>query len=327
MGPKNKKPQKSPLEITDVRSIRPDEIVEVMKKLQRTPKAEQERLLWEDNGMPMKRTEEEKRQATADAAAWAASEVAAHNDCIKSDPAVQLISAQGRTAERFTKHLSKTIEYARFYEQTDYLWSASFFYTQAAEHLMFYRKNINPGTLEWCRNLINKAGSLYKKHRERGGYDNEFAPVYEDIQLTEEKANLLINLGEDEINRINSRVDMDSERYAASAKQSDIIHIENQEFHAFAELKHATVNGHNYIALLFAQAAESAIGAGSGDWAAMLFAEASKVYVKYTKWQRSQGVIPNASGSISAAADPGFYDMYLVHKTLADLKKKIKEMQ
>ncbi len=324
MGPKNKKPQESPLEITNVRSIRPDEIVEVMKELARKPKDYQARLLWEDNGMPRKRTEEELNQATADATTWAANELAAHNDCIKSDPIVQLISAQGRIEERFIQHLSKTLELARFYEQTDYLRSASFFYTQAAEHLMFYRKNINSSTLEWCKNLIDRADTLYKTHRGRGGYDNEFAPVHEDIQSVDEKANLLIGLGAEEINRINSRVDMDSERYAPNAKQSDIIHIENQECHAFAELKHATVKGHNYVALLFAQAAESAIGAGSRDWAAMLFAEASKVYGKYTEWQRSQGVTPNTSGSISAAADPRLHDMYLVHKTLANLKKKIK---
>lgn len=313
------------VEIIGIRRISNAEVVDALKQSERIPADSRAQMLWEDNGRPARRSQEEERAAYEQAKSWAASSVAQLQKHLKTDPEITLLGSGGQSKAKQSDYLLMSLTMSRAHENIDYLFSASAMYLQIVDTIITDRQNVNPGTIRWARELTDHADSLYRTHISRGGYDNEFAPVWEDLRYTNNLLGCLEKLRPRDFSEINFIIDDLLTQHSTGIKNEELGAIDHQIFTALLKQKSVAANELNNVAFLLVGASEEALNLGGKELAQKLYGMAKSVFTRYRRWQMAEGIVPNTSDRISLFSDPRLHDQLLVHKALAKLEQRLSE--
>ncbi len=315
----------SKIEITEVKRVSEPEVMGALKEIARIPQSHLERLLWEDNGMPSKRSEAETRAAYEEARSWASSSLYELQKHIKTDQEITLLSASGAAKSKLSDYLLSNLVEARAHENIEYLFSASIMYLHSVDLILAQRQNINSGALRWARELTEHSDVIYRKHIAKGGHDNEFAPVWEDLRYTKERLNSLEKLKPRDLSEINFVIDDMLSNHSEGLDPKALRTIDNRVFAALLTQKTVAANELNYAAFELASACSEALEMGSRELAQNLYAMAKATFTRYKRWQMAEGIMPNTGSRISINTDSRMHDHLLVHKVLAKLEKQLSE--
>lgn len=313
----------SGLSLSEVTQIKESDIKMALKEIARIPEERFAQLQWEDNGCPRKRSEQELAEARNKADSWARETMKQIEDRF-ADKEMVLLSKNGTIKMQHSDFILDQLREGRFYQNIAYGYSAAHHYLSAAWEMLYDRHNINDATLGLSAILLDMADGLYKNHIKKGFYDNEFAPLWEDLEVFKQRIDFLGGLSKEEINATNLKVDEQEAMYKGTVDSNEKLDsISNRLFGSMIKLKYVEQSRLNCMAQEFAFLAETAIDAGSKEWGRKLLDDAKVLYKNYLDWHAAHGVVIRAEESVSIPADSNSHDMYMVHKTIAMVEGRL----
>jgi hypothetical protein len=301
---KNDKEQKK-AEITGIHRVTGSEIKDATRKI-----PDIEKLQWEHNGKPRKRSEMEIKRIWKGIKEY-------------SDVNIDQMRDGFGDANAFNR-VKSCIAFGMYHEAIEYFYQAANYYNMAAEEIIDSR-NIKGKNLEWAEILNKKADACYNKWQATGCGDDSFAEVGYSIRLEGEEIAKIMNMKEEVIKSITDTIDSHESRYKGEVVDNELFkNALSFELRALLESFSGSAEHYNVVASMLIQGAEDAINCGAADFARELAHEAAKYYGAYTEWQKSKGIDPSTQYVLGQTGDSKLYDSCFVAKKLERLNNHLK---